>query len=482
MLRQTRSIAWNTFLEAIRRPSFIVILFAAALALGLNLINAAYSMEAGDGDNKMLVDMGLSMLVLGGLALAVSTAVSAVTREIESRTVLTVVSKPIPRAWFVVSKFLGAALAVTLGFALLSCVFLFTWRHRVLQNASDPVDWPVLVLGVGSAILAVGAATWANYFLRRVWTSSAVFALAVALPGAAILLLFVGKGWAFQSPATEFQAHDGELVQVLIGILLAGQAVLLLTAVAIALSTRFNEVLTLTFTLLAFALGGVSQSLIQPIDEALGAQAPEPAPTTPNPTDTPAPAAASGNPNNESPARAITAREGGIVEQNNFQGAGFFGPFERFAQVWTLSELRQSLREDLDRSDERYDQDPRVFEQQRRLDRQRFERLTQSLELSPEQRAAFSDQFLRTGQLPEPILQELEDRIQLPLGKKLLYTAGAATYLAAPNLQFLFAADAITQGRPLTFGYFLQTSAYALAYLIACLALAVALFETRDVG
>ncbi|MEM9295858.1 MAG: hypothetical protein AAGA57_08650, partial [Planctomycetota bacterium] len=60
--------------------------------------------------------------------------------------------------------------------------------------------------------------------------------------------------------------------------------------------------------------------------------------------------------------------------------------------------------------------------------------------------------------------------------------AGAATYIVAPNLQFLFAADAITQGNTLTLGYLAQTSLYTLAYLLACLALAVAIFETRDVG
>ncbi|MEM9294281.1 MAG: hypothetical protein AAGA57_00625, partial [Planctomycetota bacterium] len=460
MLRQSHSIAWNTALEAIRRPSFIVILFAAALALVLNLINAAYSMEAGDGDNKMLVDMGLSMLVLGGLALAVSTAVTSITREIESRTALTVVSKPIPRGWFVVSKFLGAAAAVTLGFALLACVFLLTWRHRVLQNASDPYDWPVIVMGLAAMIGSVGLATWANYFLRWVWTSSAVLALSVTLPAALLLLLVVGKEWTFQSPLAEFEAHDGELPQVLLGIVLAGQAVILLTAVAVALSTRFNEVLTLAFTLVAFALGGVSQSLIKPIDEALGAQAPAPE-AAEDTTESPQ--------NQTAEAPPANAAVGSIATQNDLAGAGYFGPFERFAQIWTLAELRQNLRQELDRSDEQYDLNPQAFERQRRQDRERFNRLTESLQLTDEQRREFETEFLRTGLLPEPILAQLESRIQLPVGKRLLYTAGAATYIVAPNLQFLFAADAITQGNTLTLGYLAQTSLYTLAYLLACL-------------
>jgi hypothetical protein len=58
--------------------------------------------------------------------------------------------------------------------------------------------------------------------------------------------------------------------------------------------------------------------------------------------------------------------------------------------------------------------------------------------------------------------------------------AGHVGYALVPNFQFFWLGDAVTQQRPVTFGYLLQVTAYALVYLTALLALAVALFQMRD--
>jgi len=55
-------------------------------------------------------------------------------------------------------------------------------------------------------------------------------------------------------------------------------------------------------------------------------------------------------------------------------------------------------------------------------------------------------------------------------------------YGIAPNLQFLWPADAITQGHPFDGMYILSVSVYALLYTLVVLAIAVALFQTREVG
>ena len=68
--------------------------------------------------------------------------------------------------------------------------------------------------------------------------------------------------------------------------------------------------------------------------------------------------------------------------------------------------------------------------------------------------------------------------------------ASKAIYLVVPNLQFLWPADAITQGHSLIYlddGTFSllavgQVSLYALLYTVALLALAVLLFQRREVG
>ena len=141
------TIARNAFLESIRQPIHAVLICAALLALVLNVNLAGYTLE---DDNKLLVDLGLSTLFLSGLLMAAFTATSVLSREIENKTVLTVVSKPVPRPQVVVGKFLGVAAAIATAYWLLAAVFLLTVRHRVQSSVreEDIFDPPVVTFGL----------------------------------------------------------------------------------------------------------------------------------------------------------------------------------------------------------------------------------------------------------------------------------------------------------------------------------------------
>ena len=98
------TIARNGFLESIRQPIYIVVLLGGILAMVLNVNLAAFSLGQ---DDKLLVDLGLSTLFITGLLLAAFTATSVLSKEIENKTVLTVVSKPVARPTLIVGKYLG---------------------------------------------------------------------------------------------------------------------------------------------------------------------------------------------------------------------------------------------------------------------------------------------------------------------------------------------------------------------------------------
>jgi ABC-type transport system involved in multi-copper enzyme maturation permease subunit len=261
MLRQLLTIAHNTLTESIRQPIFTVLTLIAALALVLNVSLAAYSMETGEGDRKILVDMGLSTVFLAGILLAAFSATGVLSSEIEKRTVLTVVSKPVARPLFVIGKFLGVAAAIGLAYWILSLVLLATFRHGVMSTASDDFDMPVVVFFFGGALLALGYAALANYLAGKVFTSTFVKALAVACTIAFLGILVLGKEWTLQSPLTEFVDHRGEMTQVGIGLGLIFEGVLILTAVAIAVSTRLGQVMTLLICGGVFVIGLISNSL-----------------------------------------------------------------------------------------------------------------------------------------------------------------------------------------------------------------------------
>jgi len=248
------SIARNTFTETIRQPIYGVVLMVTAGLLVLNLALAAFTLE---DDNKLLKDLGLSTLLLSGLFLAAFSATGVLTREIENKTVLTVISKPVARPVFILGKFLGLAAALGVGFYLCSLVFLMTVRHRVLQTATDPYDMPVIVFGLGAVAVALAVAGFCNYFYGMQFGSTSV-ALLVPLTSAAMALIcLIDKDWHIQRFGKDFL--DG---QILAATALIFLAVLVLAAVALAASTRLGPVATLVICTAALLMGLTSDSLL----------------------------------------------------------------------------------------------------------------------------------------------------------------------------------------------------------------------------
>lgn len=271
MLMQLLSITRVTFTEAVRQPIFVVLLLAGTLLMMLNPSFAAYSMEPGAGDNKMLVDLGLGTIFFVGVFLACFTATGVISQELESKTALTVISKPVPRPVFIVGKFLGVSGAILIAAYLLLLVFLLTLRHRVMQNASDDLDWPVILLGVGATLLALIIAGAANYLYKKVFTSTLTFLLVITLTGAFALVTIINKHWGFQSPLTDFVADNNRITQVIVGTALMVQGLLILTAIAVAFSARFSQVVTLVICIgVVMPLGLTAGSLSQLVNNAVG--------------------------------------------------------------------------------------------------------------------------------------------------------------------------------------------------------------------
>jgi len=216
-----------------------------------------------------MIDMGRSVLLRAGLLLAVFTATRVVSQEIDSRTVLTVISKPVTRPVFIVGKFLGVAAAIVAAHWILSVLLLLAVRHGVLQTASHHLDGPVLVFGSLAVVVAFAIATAGNYLYRWTFTSTAVGALAVSLTVAWLLVLLVNHDWQFQSIGAEFAIPEDplrgvNLRQILLAVGLVLQAVLVLVAIAIAASTRLRQLMTLLICAAAFLLGLLNDSLLTP--------------------------------------------------------------------------------------------------------------------------------------------------------------------------------------------------------------------------
>ncbi len=246
-------IAGNSFTETVRQPIYGVILLVTTGLLVLNVGVSGYTL---DDDNKLLTDLGLSTLLMSGLFLAAFSAAGILSREIENKTVLTVISKPVPRPLFLGAKFLGLSGALLLAFYLCTIVFLLTVRHKVLQRASDQYDLPVILFGCGAALATVMIAAFCNYLYDMHFSSTAI---ALAFPLMTLALALV----ALISPAWEIQRFGQDFMdgQVIGAALLVFAMLLILTAVAVAVSTRLGELATLTICTAVMLVGLVSDTL-----------------------------------------------------------------------------------------------------------------------------------------------------------------------------------------------------------------------------
>lgn len=262
MITQLLAIARNTFLESVRQPIYFVLLMAGWILQAFNVLLSGYSLGYTDssevtGDNKLLLDMGLATVFVLATLLAAFLATAVLSREIENKTALTVIAKPVSRPLFILGKHLGVTAAIVVAVVILWVFFEMGLRHRVMTSARDTVDLPV-VLFTGLALLAsIGVGVWGNYFYGWVFSSSAVLTLLPTSLLAWLAVLFIGKDWGIQ----EIDAAV-LMPQIKLAALCLLMAMPVLCAVAVAASTRLGQVMTIVVCAGAFVLGLLSNHLI----------------------------------------------------------------------------------------------------------------------------------------------------------------------------------------------------------------------------
>jgi ABC-type transport system involved in multi-copper enzyme maturation permease subunit len=99
-------IARNTFREAVRdRVLYNLIAFALLLS-GAAILVGQISIDI---ERLVVIDLGLSAVSLFGVVIAIFIGIGLVSKEIEKRTLYTVLSRPVRRWEFIVGKFCGLA-------------------------------------------------------------------------------------------------------------------------------------------------------------------------------------------------------------------------------------------------------------------------------------------------------------------------------------------------------------------------------------
>jgi len=113
-------IARATTKEAVRQPLFLLLV---VVSVGVLLLNAVLPFFTFEDEIKMLSECGLATLLIAGAFLAVWTAGTSITSEIEGKTAMTLLSKPIDRRQFLFGKFIGIVQSVIWMFVILTVAF-----------------------------------------------------------------------------------------------------------------------------------------------------------------------------------------------------------------------------------------------------------------------------------------------------------------------------------------------------------------------
>jgi ABC-2 type transport system permease protein len=243
------SLTKNTFVETLRQPIYAVLIVAALFLFFLSPSITMYSMS---DDNKLLREIGLSTLFLASLFIGIFSASGAVAKEIEDKTILTVLSKPVRRPIFIVSKFLGVSAAVALAHYICTIALLMAIRHGVLETVRETHDWTVITAAGLAIVLTLLLSALFNYVYDWKLSSTAIVLGGFFATLAIIFLSFIDRNWQFNPSNNGINALD------VYGSVLLLLAAIVIVALAVALSTRFNVVVTLSACVGLFLLGLVS--------------------------------------------------------------------------------------------------------------------------------------------------------------------------------------------------------------------------------
>jgi ABC-type transport system involved in multi-copper enzyme maturation permease subunit len=132
MLARINAIALNTFREAIRhRILYLLLIFAVAMISFAQIL----SLVTVGSEEKIIKDFGLATIDIFGVLTAVFIGIGLVSREIERRTVYTLLAKPLHRFEFILGKFAGLALTLVVNTAVMTIWFFLV---LVLKGMFDP--------------------------------------------------------------------------------------------------------------------------------------------------------------------------------------------------------------------------------------------------------------------------------------------------------------------------------------------------------
>ncbi|MGB9178850.1 MAG: ABC transporter permease [Pyrinomonadaceae bacterium] len=171
--KRVGAIARNAFREAVRdRVLYNLVLFVLLLTGGAIFLG---ELSAGQ-ESKVIVDLGLSAMLLFGVFISIFVGVGLVYKEIERRTVYAIFAKPVGRGEFLVGKYLGLCLTL-----LVNVLVMGAGVSLALIYVNG--GWNPLALSIWPAVMLI-------YLELMILTAVALLFSSFSTPALSALLTF----------------------------------------------------------------------------------------------------------------------------------------------------------------------------------------------------------------------------------------------------------------------------------------------------
>jgi ABC-type transport system involved in multi-copper enzyme maturation permease subunit len=194
------AVAHATVKNELAQPLFLVLMLLGTLAI---LLYVFLPFNTFGEDIKLLKDCGITTIMLLAAFQGVWSASSSISEEIEGKTALTILSKPIQRRSFVIGKFLGIFWVLMLMFVILGSLELGAVAYKPIYDGRE---------------MSLDAATW--------------------------------------------QETHMEMVRTVPGLAMAFMQSVVLTAISVALATRLPQLANLAVCFAIYVVGNLTTSLV----------------------------------------------------------------------------------------------------------------------------------------------------------------------------------------------------------------------------
>jgi len=212
--RRVAAIALNTYREAVRAR---ILLGLSALALATALYSIAVGEFALKNAPRVVADLGAASVSMYAIVAAVIIGVTSLYRELEQKTIFPILARPISRAEYIVGKYLGMAVVLTIA--------LIRLLTEPSTSFGELVLFFVMQMAVGTVIgIAMGEImrrcfNWLDLELEGIYPVLSValalltYGLTAFLHGSGFLAVYMAGLVMQRRPFTHQQSilrfHDG---------------------------------------------------------------------------------------------------------------------------------------------------------------------------------------------------------------------------------------------------------------------------------